>query len=270
MSLKGVRRQIQCKFQSILPSSRRRKWDRSSSDELSSARESGYYSQQALRPPSLDAPLDALFDTLRDEQNDAKDRMELESTMNYLSSNLGVNIENAELFVALELLQVPAIGEITRKGYIEGWKNANVEPNHKEHAKHLQTLVAALPRDTALFKKVYKYAFIGGREKDQKALSLENALVYWDMLFAPPGIPWKNQHRDWLALWKAFLAEKWTRSVNRDMWNMVLEFAFKSMDDDTLSFWNEDGAWPSVIDDFVQWCKAKGIGKSEQMDVDGE
>lgn len=50
--------------------------------------------------------------------------MELESTMNYLSSNLGVNIENAELFVALELLQVPAIGEITRKGYIEGWKNA--------------------------------------------------------------------------------------------------------------------------------------------------
>lgn len=213
--------------------------------------------------------------------------MELESTMNYLSSNLGVNIENAELFVALELLQVPAIGEITRKGYIEGWKNAkyvaplqhhamsntdftSVEPNHKEHAKHLQTLVAALARDTALFKKVYKYAFIGGREKDQKALSLENALVYWDMLFAPPGIQWKNQHRDWLALWKAFLAEKWTRSVNRDMWNMVLEFAFKSMDDDTLSFWNEDGAWPSVIDDFVEWCKAKGIGKSEQMDVDGE
>ncbi|KAJ6784044.1 hypothetical protein PWT90_00331 [Aphanocladium album] len=228
-----------------------------------------YHSQGGSNGSSpLDAELDSLFNSLRSE-NDAKDQMDLESTMNYLSNDLKVNIENAELFVVLELLQAPSVGEISRKGYVDGWKDADVEASNEEHAKHVRGLVKSLSTDPILFKKVYKYAFVVGREKDQKALSLEIANVYWDMLFAPPGMEWKNGQRDWLALWKQFLAEKWTRSVNRDMWNMALEFAFKSIDDDSLSFWNEDGAWPSVIDDFVEWCKAHGVGKSEQMEVDG-
>ncbi len=90
------------------------------------------------------------------------------------------------------------------------------------------------------------------------------------MLFSPPGMQWKTDQHDWLDLWKTFLSEKWTRSVNKDMWNMVLEFALKTMTDETLSFWNEDGAWPSVIDDLVEWCTGKGIRKSVEMDVDAE
>lgn len=79
---------------------------------------------------------------------------------------------------------------------------------------------------------------------------------------------WKTSNRNWLELWKSFLNDKWTRSVNKDMWNMTLEFALKSLSDESLSFWNEDGAWPSVIDDFVDWCREQGIGKTDGMDVD--
>lgn len=141
---------------------------------------------------------------------------------------------------------------------------------HQEHARHLKKLVSSLSTDTALFKRVYRYTFVAGRERDQKALSLENAIIYWTMLFSPPGLQWETAEHDWLDLWKTFLGEKWTRSVNKDMWNMTLEFALKSMADESLSFWNEEGAWPSVIDDFVEWCRSKGIGKAEQMDVDAE
>lgn len=137
----------------------------------------------------------------------------------------------------------------------------------QEHARHIRQRISSLSTDTALFKKVYKYAFVVGRERDQKALSLENATIYWTMLFSKPGMTWETEHHDWLGLWKSFLSEKWTRSVNKDMWNMALEFALKSMDDESLSFWTEDGAWPSVIDDFVEWCRGKGIG-TESMDVD--
>lgn len=132
----------------------------------------------------------------------------------------------------------------------------------------MRKLKASLSTDVALFKKVYRYTFVAGRERDQKSLSLENALIYWSMLFTPPGMPWKTSNYDWLDLWKTFLTENWARSVNKDMWNMTLEFARKTLADETLSFWTEDGAWPSVIDDFVEWCRAKGIGKSESMDVD--
>jgi DCN1-like protein 1/2 len=49
--------------------------------------------------------------------------MELESTMAYLGDKLGVSLENAELFVVMELVQAPSIGEITRTGFVDGWKS---------------------------------------------------------------------------------------------------------------------------------------------------
>lgn len=52
--------------------------------------------------------------------------------------------------------------------------------------------------------------------------------------------------------------------MNKDMWNQTLEFAIQSVRDESLSFWNEDGAWPSVIDDFVTWLKA-----NEKLDLSG-
>ena len=48
--------------------------------------------------------------------------MELESTMGYLTNGLKVSLENAELLIVHELVQAPSIGEITRQGYVSGWK----------------------------------------------------------------------------------------------------------------------------------------------------
>ena len=40
---------------------------------------------------------------------------------------------------------------------------------------------------------------------------------------------------------------------------MTLEFAARTMADETLAFWDENGAWPGVIDEFVAWCRAAGV-----------
>ncbi|UNI17181.1 Scaffold-type E3 ligase [Purpureocillium takamizusanense] len=238
--------------------------------KINEAVDAFYAAGNEPKTSALEAKLDSLFDSLRDDENDEKNKLELESTMDYLSNRLKVSIENAELFIALELVQAPSVGEITRKGYVDGWKATGVGATHQEHAAHIRRLKASLSMDPALFKKVYRYTFVAGRERDQKALSLENAMIYWSILFSPPGMSWETSNHDWLELWKSFLNEKWTRSVNKDMWNMTLEFALKAMADETLSFWTEDGAWPSVIDDFVEWCRVKGITKSESMDVDAD
>ncbi|PFH62279.1 hypothetical protein XA68_14274 [Ophiocordyceps unilateralis] len=219
-------------------------------------------------PSSIDTKLDNLFNSLRDEENDEKDKLEITSTMEYLGSKLKVNLENAELLVVLELLQAPNVGEITRRGFVDGWKVSGAGAAHQEHAAHVRRLVQSLSSDPAFFKRIYRYTFVVGRDQDQKALSLENALVYWSMLFAPPGRAWKTKKHDWLELWKEFLNDKWTRSVNRDMWNMTLEFALKTRTDESLSFWSEDGAWPSVIDDFVLWSRERLGSKAESMDTD--
>lgn len=58
-----------------------------------------------------------------DEREDGKDTLGADSAMTYLQS-IGVGLEDASLFLAVELLQAPSIGEIPRAGFINGWKEA--------------------------------------------------------------------------------------------------------------------------------------------------
>ncbi|KAI0017552.1 Cullin binding-domain-containing protein [Xylariomycetidae sp. FL0641] len=213
-------------------------------------------SASASTSANRESQLKTLFDSLRDDKEDSKDELGADSAMAYLES-IGTNLEDASLFVAMELLQAPSIGSITRSGFVKGWNEAGVDAKIESQKAHLKSLVDSLQGDRDLFKKVYRYTFVVGKEGDQRALSLEYALTYWEMLFKKPGQPWiaADTGKDWFAEYKAFLEKNWTRSVNRDMWNQTLEFAFKSMEDSTLGFWSEDGAWPGVIDEFVAWYR---------------
>ncbi|CAK7266445.1 Scaffold-type E3 ligase [Sporothrix epigloea] len=208
-----------------------------------------------------------MFDSLRNPSEDDKDALGVESTMKYLTS-LGLNPESGEIFVALELVRAPTLGEITRKGFVDGWK-ANGNVTIANQAAYIRAKVPQLRSNPTYFKQVYRYTFGAGKESDQRSMSLENAIAFWRVLFSPPGPAWKTASHDWTDVWVAFLEEKWTRSVNRDMWNQTLEFAIKCRGDESLGFWNKDGAWPSVIDEFVAWCSDKGIAcpKKDSMDT---
>ena len=143
--------------------------------------------------------------------------------------------------------------------------SADTIPKQKHH---VEAQLRSLPTDIALFKRVYRHTFICSKEKGQKALPLDNALVYWSLVFNRPGRPWKTATTDWLELWTEFLKAKWTKSVNKDIWNQTFEFYLKSMEDETLSFWSEDGAWPGAIDDFVAYAKEKRGDSPERMETD--
>lgn len=60
--------------------------------------------------------------TMPDDETDEKNKLELETTMGYFSNELNISLENAELFLVLDLIQAPSVGEITRSGYVDGWK----------------------------------------------------------------------------------------------------------------------------------------------------
>lgn len=207
----------------------------------------------------------AYDDLVTPARGDTKESLSAETTQEYLEA-LGVNMENAEQFVVMELVQSPSIGEITRNGFVNGWSATDLTTFGKTAQKnHVRRLINQLSTDPALFKKVYRHSFIAGKEASQKSIPLEHAIVYWQLLFAPPGRPWKSANRDWAKLWEDFLTEKWTRSVNKDMWNMTLEFANKTIDDETLSFYSEEDSWPAVVDEFVAWHRKRE--QSEAMDV---
>lgn len=127
----------------------------------------------------------------------------------------------------------------------------------------------SLVSNNALFKKTYKATFTLARAPSQKILPLDTAIDYWQLLFSPPSINWSTPSTPWLKWWIEFLQERYKKAVSKDMWDQTAVFVGKSLEDEQMSFWSEDGAWPSCIDDFVAFVREKrgSAGPGEEMDV---
>ncbi|KJA24926.1 hypothetical protein HYPSUDRAFT_200185 [Hypholoma sublateritium FD-334 SS-4] len=209
-----------------------------------------------------------------------------------LCSDLGVDPEDVVLLAVAFELKSPAMGRWTRAGWIEGWKAIGTDTLPAMQTA-LERLRDQLATDPAYFAKVYTHTFDFARAEGQRSLGLETAIALWGLLL-PHGLEggalahsagsddegdeddamdgdagWPGEYTQW---WFDFLTQKGGKGVSKDTWVMVrlfsavlfspryaarafLEFV-RSMD---ASFANYDmeAAWPSMIDDFVEYGKAR-------------
>uniref|UniRef100_A0A804NXY2 Defective in cullin neddylation protein n=1 Tax=Zea mays TaxID=4577 RepID=A0A804NXY2_MAIZE len=100
------------------------------------------------------------------------------------------------------------------------------------------------------FHEIYNFAFAWAREKGQKSLALETAIGMWQLLFA---------ERSWplIDYWCQFLQVRHNKAISRDTWAQLLEFV-KTIDPQ-LTNYDEEGAWPYLIDEFVDYLKENGL-----------
>ncbi|KAI9840388.1 MAG: Scaffold-type E3 ligase [Sclerophora amabilis] len=217
------------------------------------------------------AALNKLFDSYRDDPEENPDIIGVEGAMRYLK-DIKVQLDEIAVLAIGEALQAPTMGEFTRDGFVKGWRTLNSDTLTKQQsaASRLRT---QLPTDQDLFRRVYRYTFQLARLPGQKAVALDAAIEYWRLLFTPPhGVAWSTPSgTPWLDRWITYLTERWKRTVNRDMWNMTYEFFRKSIEQDDLSWWDEQGAWPGVLDDFVGYVKEtreKEGGEPGAMEVE--
>jgi DCN1-like protein 1/2 len=112
------------------------------------------------------------------------------------------------------------------------------------------------------YTKVYNYTFQLAKAAGQKAIPLETASAYWELLFTSPlsAVQWNSTTSPWTTWWIEFLNTQWKRSINKDVWNQTLKFAMLTLEDEAMSFWSEEASWPSVIDEFVDWVKKEKGG----------
>ena len=80
-----------------------------------------------------------------------------------------------------------------------------------------------------------------------RTLPTEVALQMWTLVLG-------GERFSRLARWTAFLEKEGVRAVTKDVWDMLLTFATDVETD--LSNYDDDGAWPVLIDDFVE-CKGR-------------
>ncbi|PPR02288.1 hypothetical protein CVT24_011626 [Panaeolus cyanescens] len=214
--------------------------------------------------------IEALFQNYKDPDGD---EITIDGTIK-LCSDLGVDPEDVVLLAIAYELKSPRVGEWTRKGWVDGWKaiGADSIPAMQEA---LQRLREKLASDSVYFKSVYAHTFDFARSEGQRSLGLETAQAFWDLLlthgFSGRALTtsnaregnddvdmdgkvsgWKEEYTKW---WFEFLTEKKLKGISKDTWLMFLDFV-RSIDAD-FSNYDENAAWPSTIDDFVEYAREK-------------
>jgi DCN1-like protein 1/2 len=215
--------------------------------------------------------LTSIFDKYRDDPKNEPDAIDAEGTSTLLG-DIQIGLDDVGALIFSEIVQSPSLGRITREGFVDGLTEVGVDSLPRLRNVVLQRR-SALPTDRDLFKSVYNHTFTLALAQGAKTLPLEMAIEFWRMLFTAPAYEWKTASTPWLDWWLEFQQAKKTKAVNKDLWKQTLNFAEATMKDDSLSFWNEESSWPSVIDEFVEWVKeekrpAGGGGGEEAMAVD--
>ncbi|KAL8130497.1 hypothetical protein V2J09_019652 [Rumex salicifolius] len=105
-------------------------------------------------------------------------------------------------------------------------------------------------KDEQKFREIYNFAFGWAKEKGQKSLALDTAIGMWQLLFA---------ERKWPLIehWCQFLQVRHNKAISRDTWSQLLEFV-KSVDP-RLSNYDAEGAWPYLLDEFVEYLGENGV-----------
>lgn len=126
----------------------------------------------------------------------------------------------------------------------------------------------SLTQSPEVFKRVYKSTFLLARTGGQKSLALDTAIEYWRLLLQTPSMNWGTPSTPWLEWWITFLEERWRKSVSKDMWDQTGIFVLRSLEDESMGWWSEDGAWPGVLDEYVGYVRERR--KGNEIKPEGE
>lgn len=113
----------------------------------------------------------------------------------------------------------------------------------KNKIPHLRSLL----KDVGTYKKIYRYAFDFARDKEQKSLDIDTGKAMLQLLLDSWSLT---------ADFIQFLNRSKYKIINRDQWNSLLEF-IRTVDPSDFHGYDDEGAWPVMIDEFVEWYKEK-------------
>ncbi|XP_072332839.1 DCN1-like protein 5 isoform X4 [Scyliorhinus torazame] len=171
--------------------------------------------------------------------------------MEKLCEDIGVEPENIIMLVLAWKLEAQNMGFFTKEEWLKGMTSLQCDCTERLQSKF--DYLRSQLNDLTAFKQIYRYAFDFARDKDQRSLDIDTAKSMLALLLG----------RTW-ALFSAFyqflehmnsLQQSKYRVMNKDQWFNVLEFSRTVLAD--LSNYDEDGAWPVLLDEFVEWQKAR-------------
>ncbi|KAL8714694.1 MAG: hypothetical protein Q9225_006542, partial [Loekoesia sp. 1 TL-2023] len=182
-------------------------------------------------PTPATQSLNKLFDKYRDNAKGEPDTIGVEGSMHYLS-DLGLSLDEPVVLAILTELNAPTMGELTREGFVDGWKRLRA-PTLADQKSTLPNLRASLPSSPqGLFRTTYRHTFRLALSPGQRSLPLDTATEYFRLLLSPPSLNWSTATTPWLDLWLEYLTTKWKKAISKDVWEQTGVFVQKSLEDE--------------------------------------
>lgn len=171
-----------------------------------------------------------------DEYCDSNDKnVILVSGTESLCRDLGIDPNDILMVVLSWHLESESMCEFSRSGWIKGWSKLGAQ-NLVQMRSCLQDFTKEL-QDPAIFKQIYVWTFGWAKSLDiqQKSLPLETAIAFWELILKE-----KYKHLD---IWIEYLNNHYKKSINKDVWSLLLDF-METIGDD-FSGYDEGIQWIS-------------------------
>ncbi|XP_064481790.1 DCN1-like protein 5 isoform X2 [Ornithodoros turicata] len=165
--------------------------------------------------------------------------------MEKFCEDIGVEPANIVMLVLAWKMDAKRMGFFTEQEWVQGLTDLQCDTIQKIQSR-LEYLRSLL-NDPNHFKSIYRYAYDFAREKDQRSMDIDTAKAMLQLLL--------GKHWALCLSFHVFLEQSKYRVINKDQWCNVLEFSRTIKPD--LSNYDEDGAWPVLLDEFVDWLRQR-------------
>lgn len=188
-----------------------------------------------------EAKILALFEVYKDKDEDYI----LADGVERFCMDLEVKPEEFTVLVLAWKFGAETMCEFSRTEFVQGCKSMKVDSIKGIQSKFPDLLAEV--QDKHAFKDLYRWSYKFGLDtaSGQRTLPTDMAISMWKLVFSQREPPV-------LQRWLEFL-EKHTsiRGIPKDTWDMFLNFVEQVGDD--LSSYDDTEAWPSLLDDFVEF-----------------
>jgi DCN1-like protein 1/2 len=174
------------------------------------------------------------------------DKIQIEGCVQLLE-DLNLRPNDRKVLILAQKLKAQKQCEFTKNEFLFGMIDINCESN-QQLVQRLVEFENELTNDLSKLRDLYSFAWNYGKHSDAKTMEWETAIEYWNILLS------NCVNQQLLQLWIEFVSEV-RKAVTKDTWNLFLEFALSI--DSSLINYDFDGAWPTMIDDFVVWARVR-------------
>ncbi|KAL6542990.1 hypothetical protein OROHE_010510 [Orobanche hederae] len=203
-----------------------------------------FYSNSHVKSVADTRHLEELYNRYKDPYAD----MILADGITLLCNDLQVDPQDIVMLVVSWHMKAATMCEFTKQEFIGGLQSLGIDS--REKFRERISFMRSELKDEHKFREIYNFAFGWAKEKGQKSLALDTAIGMWQLLFAEKLWPLVDH-------WCQFLQARHNKAISRDTWSQLLEFARTV--DPALANYDPDGAWPYLIDEFVDYLVENGV-----------